>query len=64
MTSIFEDYEEPSIKRMLHKRIPGKRPPRDYKNVHASDLPGEEEFCPKEFALCDCAGKTPNYKWM
>ncbi len=64
MTSIFEDYEEPSIKRMLHKRIPGKRAPRDYKIVHASDLTKEEEFCPRQFALYDLTGKTPKDEWV
>jgi len=55
---------EPSIKRMLHEAIPGRRPPRDHKILHASDLTKEEEFCPRQFALYDLTGVTPRDEWI
>ena len=56
--------EEPSIKRMLHETVPGYRPPRDHKIVHASDLTKEEEFCPRQFALYDLTGKKPRDEFI
>ncbi|KKN63189.1 hypothetical protein LCGC14_0504590 [marine sediment metagenome] len=56
--------EEPSIKRMLHEAIPGRRPPRDHKILHASDLTKEEEFCPRQFALYDLTGGKPRDEWI
>lgn len=55
-----------SVKRLLHRAMAGYRPQRSQKIVHASDLTkvGEDEWCPRQFALMDITKMKPKPEFL
>lgn len=57
-----QDQEQTCAKYLLHKEMAAMDPHRGVDLVHASDVTKQDnqEFCPREFAICRAMNKTPD----
>lgn len=56
--------ENMSLLSVLNNRLAGYDEARSFKNIHASALMNETEFCPREVALLDITGILPKNKYI